>query len=145
MGWASAGQIFDPVAQALIDLGASDEVKQRVLGTLIKGLHEGDWDTEDESLDQFKHDPAIRAAFAANGIHVRCMHQAEDGERECFLPEGHEGGHAEYEGGPTWDASSEPKFVLCSYGEGRARGSGCIRQEGHEGAHLVTNGDEDDD
>jgi len=27
MGWASAGAIFDPVAKALVDLNAPDEVR----------------------------------------------------------------------------------------------------------------------
>ncbi|MCX5209766.1 hypothetical protein OG689_10770 [Kitasatospora sp. NBC_00240] len=68
MGWASASRIFDPVAQALIDAGASDELKTRVLGKLISQLQNEDWDTEDESLEDFRHDPAIVAAFAANDV-----------------------------------------------------------------------------
>lgn len=68
MGWSSANEIFDPVAQALIDLGATDETKTRVLGTLIKNLQDGDWDTEDESLERFRKDPAIVAAFAEHGV-----------------------------------------------------------------------------
>jgi hypothetical protein len=34
MGWSGANSVFDPVAQALIDLGATDEVKTTVLGPL---------------------------------------------------------------------------------------------------------------
>jgi hypothetical protein len=68
MGWASAGDIFDPVAQALIDLNAPDETKRRVLGTLISKLQDGDWDTEDESLGQFRHDPVIVALFYERGV-----------------------------------------------------------------------------
>jgi hypothetical protein len=56
MGWASAGEIFDPVAAALIEAGASDDLKRRVLGMLIDKLQDGDWDTEDESLSEFAHD-----------------------------------------------------------------------------------------
>jgi hypothetical protein len=67
MGWASAGDIFDPVAQALIDLRADDATKLRVLGTLIDKLRDGDWDTEDESLQQFRNDPAVTEAFHRNG------------------------------------------------------------------------------
>lgn len=70
MGWSGANSIFDPVAQALIDLGATDEVKTTVLGPLIEGLQEGDWDTEDESLEKFRRDPAIVAAFAAHGVEL---------------------------------------------------------------------------
>ena len=42
MGWSSAGGIFNPVAQALIDAGVSDEVKRTVLGRLIAQLQEDD-------------------------------------------------------------------------------------------------------
>ncbi len=68
MGWASAGDIFDPVAQALIDLGADRGTKRRVLGTLIDKLRDGDWDTCDESLQEFGHDADIVALFVERGI-----------------------------------------------------------------------------
>jgi hypothetical protein len=70
MGWNSANEIFDPVAQSLIDLGATDDVKRKVLGNLISGLQDGDWDTEDESLERFRKDPAIVAAFADHDIRL---------------------------------------------------------------------------
>jgi hypothetical protein len=70
MGWNSAGEIFDPVAQSLIDTGATDEVKRKVLGDLINALQDGDWDTEGESLDLFKDDPAIVQAFADHDVHL---------------------------------------------------------------------------
>lgn len=68
MGWASASRIFDPVAQGLIDAGASQEIKRRVLGDLIGVLQGEDWDTEGESLEEFKDDPVIVAVFAEHGI-----------------------------------------------------------------------------
>jgi hypothetical protein len=68
MGWASAGEIFDPIAQALIDLQAPDELKRVLLTDLIGRLRAEDWDTEDYSLSLFRHDPVIVAAFAANGV-----------------------------------------------------------------------------
>jgi hypothetical protein len=67
MGWASAGAIFDPVARALIDLKATDDMKRGVLGPLIDALTDGDWDTCDESADQFADDPVVVALFAARG------------------------------------------------------------------------------
>jgi hypothetical protein len=70
MGWSSANSIFNPVAQALIDTGADDVTKRKVLGGLIAGLQEGDWDTEDESLEDFADDPAIVAAFADNDVYL---------------------------------------------------------------------------
>lgn len=68
MGWASAGEIFDPVAAALIEAGASDDLKRRVLGKLIDTLQENDWDTEDESLSEFADDPVIVAEFVKRRI-----------------------------------------------------------------------------
>jgi hypothetical protein len=68
MGWSSAGHIFDPVARALIDAGVDGPTKRKVLGVVIKELQQGDWDTEDESLEQFTDDPDIVAAFADNGV-----------------------------------------------------------------------------
>ncbi|HET6691724.1 MAG TPA: hypothetical protein VFG74_12755 [Miltoncostaeaceae bacterium] len=70
MGWSSANSIFDPVARALIDAGADDTTKRRVLGDLIGGLQDGDWDTEDESLEEFLDDPAVVAAFADRNVHL---------------------------------------------------------------------------
>jgi hypothetical protein len=79
MGWNSAGDIFDPVAKALVELNAPDAMKTRVLGDLIGALQNGDWDTEDESLEQFKNDPAIVAAFADHDVYL----DDEDGETDA--------------------------------------------------------------
>jgi hypothetical protein len=68
MGWASAGPIFDSVAQGLIDAGASEEIKRRVLGDLIGTLQGEDWDTEDESLEAFRGDQVIVDLFAEHGV-----------------------------------------------------------------------------
>lgn len=76
MGWASAGEIFNPVARALTNHVPDPEARQAVAATLIAALQAGDWDTEDESLEEFRDDPAIVAAFAENGIHER--HTGED-------------------------------------------------------------------
>lgn len=70
MGWNSANRIFDPVARALIEAGATDDVKRKVLGDLIRELQDGDWDTEDESLEDFLGDPAIVQAFADRNVHL---------------------------------------------------------------------------
>lgn len=68
MGWSSGGEIFDPVARALVECGATDEMKRRVLGELIDRLQEGDWDTEDVSLDEFRDDPLIVQLFMERGV-----------------------------------------------------------------------------
>lgn len=70
MTWKSAGEIFDPIAAALIELGASDEVKRRVLGPLIVTLQDQDWGTEDYSLEKFRNDPVIVGLFAERGVRL---------------------------------------------------------------------------
>ncbi len=97
MGWASAGAIFDPVAKAMVELGAPDEMKVRVLGDLIGALQEGDWDTENESLDQFKDDQAIVEAFRQHDVIVYCDNENDQGE-ECVLERDHDDDHADYRG-----------------------------------------------
>lgn len=57
MGWASGGYIFDPVCEALLDTDIADDKLEKVLTTLIKALQDGDWDTEDESADEFENHP----------------------------------------------------------------------------------------
>ena len=68
MGWASGSEIFDPVAQALIDLDADANTKRRVLGKLLDKLRDEDWDTADESLQEFRGDPVIVQIFYDRGI-----------------------------------------------------------------------------
>lgn len=75
MGWASGGDVFDPVANALIQLSVPGHVMYTVCWTLIGPLRERGWDTEGESLGQFQDYPEIVAAFAANGI---VMDEEED-------------------------------------------------------------------
>lgn len=79
MGWGSAGAIFDPIAQALIDLGADDRIKRGVLGPLIGRLQDEDWDTEDESLDAFADDPVIVELFHQAGVGTRLWSRLAEG------------------------------------------------------------------
>ena len=81
MGWSSAGDIFDPVAASLIEAGASNTIKRRVLGQLIDNLTMGDWDTQDESLRVFKDDEMIVALFAERGF--KLAHRCPVCDREC--------------------------------------------------------------
>ncbi|MGW1497544.1 hypothetical protein ACWCQW_02950 [Streptomyces mirabilis] len=94
MGWSSANAIFNPVARSLIDAGAPDETKRKVLGDLIGGLQDGDWDTEDESLEDFLDDPAIVQAFADHDVHLSdrrcCRRELGIGPREALLRMRHE-------------------------------------------------------
>lgn len=72
MGWASAGGIFDPIAEALIEHKAPVALTRTVLVKLIGVLRDGDWDTYDESLTEFRHNPAVVSAFytALDGIEL---------------------------------------------------------------------------
>jgi hypothetical protein len=88
MGWSAGNTVFDPVARKARELGLSDEQVTELLTILIRELQDRDWDTEDESLEEFEDDAAIVEAFRRQGIYVRCGE--EDGEgMPCELPLGH--------------------------------------------------------
>jgi len=70
MGWASAGEIFDPVCRELKISFLHPATRKKILVTLIKALQAGDWDTEDESLDQFADDAVVVAAFRECGVEL---------------------------------------------------------------------------
>lgn len=71
MGWASAGDIFNPVCEKLQVAHLWDSTRKDILVTLISALQEGDWDTEDESLEKFEDDPIVVAAFRECGVEIR--------------------------------------------------------------------------
>ncbi|MET9142413.1 hypothetical protein [Streptomyces sp. NPDC004042] len=89
MGWNSANRIFNPVATALQKANADDDTKRTVLGNLIRELQDGDWDTEDESLEDFLDDPAIVSAFADRNVHLHdrrcCARELGVGPREALI------------------------------------------------------------
>lgn len=68
MGWNTANDIFDPVAQTVIDSYMSHDDALRILVGLIRNLQDQDWDTEDESLERFMAWPVIVEAFAKCGV-----------------------------------------------------------------------------
>lgn len=68
MGWGSAYSLFNTIADALIEADASDEVKEKALTKVIRSFQEEDWDTELDSLQSYRNDPAIVRAFAANDV-----------------------------------------------------------------------------
>lgn len=78
MGWASGGEIFDPVTRAVLDSGVFDEDALPILTALIKALQEADWDTEDESLEAFPNDQVVVRAFQACGIEPRGQSELVD-------------------------------------------------------------------
>lgn len=64
MGWASAGYtIFNPMMRELQKADVPPDTRKRVAVLLIRKLGDHDWDTMDESLEEFKDDPAVVAAF----------------------------------------------------------------------------------
>ena len=96
MGWASAGDIFDPVAEALVRCHIDYDDAVRILSTLIEKLQEGDWDTEHESLGNFRQWPEVVEAFRQNGIFDYCNAEREFEDpvlghvhTECELEKGH--------------------------------------------------------
>lgn len=115
MGWASAGEIFDPVAQALIDLDADEQTKRKVLGPLIDALQQGDWDTEQESLARFQHDPVIVALFYERDIGGRFEGDDADGVI-------------------GWDESSREWTLTCQVNHGSGHGL-LARQPGSAAGH----------
>lgn len=75
MGWASANDIFNAVCDEIVGLtelgnGIYPVDAAQVLTVLIKQLQEHGWDTEGESLGQFKVFPYVVQAFANNDIRL---------------------------------------------------------------------------
>lgn len=72
MGWASGNEIFDPVCTTLVELIDSEHISEQaseiILVKLIKVLQDQDWDTEDESLYDFRTFDFIVRAFATCNI-----------------------------------------------------------------------------
>lgn len=72
MGWSSAGRIFDPMARALVQGSYTDEQVRELLRLLAGLLMDGDWDTEDESIQEFADHPGVCLAIrqARGNIHL---------------------------------------------------------------------------
>ncbi|WP_326637323.1 hypothetical protein OG884_26660 [Streptosporangium sp. NBC_01755] len=108
MGWASGGVIFDDVAHALIEAGAADELKRRTLGKLIDWLREEDWDTETESLEEFRDDSVIVALFRERGITMQCSDRTgPTNAGVCTRKLGHAGDHVDHQDF-SWSQAVKP-------------------------------------
>jgi len=94
MGWNSGNDIFDPVAEALVETDADDVVLRHALSILIGVLQSEDWDTEYESLERFANYPPVVAAFREHGIILKCG-WPDGGGPFCGLPRNHQGDHKE--------------------------------------------------
>ena len=72
MGFSRGTEIFNNVAvkiETLVGLARLEENDaQSILESMINGLQTADWDTQDESLVEFKTTPFIVQAFKNCGI-----------------------------------------------------------------------------
>lgn len=107
MGWSGGNYVFDPVARKARELALTDEQKTGLLTVLIRELQDRDWDTEDESLEEFKDDQAIVEAFRRQEVILECSHSYGKGAatRWCERERGaigHQDGQHEDADGVTW-------------------------------------------
>lgn len=63
MGWASGDEIFDPVATALIAARVEESALDSVCTVLAQKLMDRGWDTEDESVGEFRGHPVVQHAI----------------------------------------------------------------------------------
>lgn len=100
MGWASAGNYFEPAANALIESGADDDTRYKVCKALISALQDGDWDTASESLGLYSEDEAIVKAFRECDVIIACCAETEidDNWKVCEEEQHHMGDHQDWDG-----------------------------------------------
>jgi hypothetical protein len=72
MGWNSANPIFDETINVAIRAGVKGDSLTRIAETLIWQLQDGDWDTEDESVELFMEYPEVVEAFRKRGVRIPC-------------------------------------------------------------------------
>lgn len=103
MGWASAGAIFERVADDLIASGAPDRTRRQVCSSLIDVLCDRGWDTAEESMSLYEDDTAIISAFEDNKFYFTCHLEAEvdDELLMCEERRDHDSPHRDH-GGKTW-------------------------------------------
>ena len=51
MGWASASGIMNGIIDVVLSEVVDKEARKRIYKPIIRILEDGDWDTQDESLD----------------------------------------------------------------------------------------------
>lgn len=75
MGWGSANDIVEPQIEIMKTAVENEEMPEQLAITLLSDLIEqcqaGDWDTEDETLEQYDHIPWVVKAFERHGIVTR--------------------------------------------------------------------------
>lgn len=86
MGWSGANDIVESVIETLCTgitrMEMNESIAKQLLVTLIKKCQEGDWDTEDETLDLFSHVPWVVDAFRECGV---MRQSSSDGLEELIL------------------------------------------------------------
>lgn len=89
------GDIFEETMRALMNgPEATPEVIERTAEPLIRELLRFGWDNADGTLGLYQDNPAIVAAFKANGVLLFCEGEhPDDGEPCDGLGRGHEGPH----------------------------------------------------
>lgn len=112
MGWNSAGDIFETVADSLLSAGAYGSTIERVCGDLIDHLSAQDWDTQGESLSRYVSHGHHNAGYIVTAF-VKAGHEPEwcDSYRVwagasravCSKYKGHHGKHTVTEDIPEWD------------------------------------------
>lgn len=89
MGWGSAGGIIEPLLTELVEMdkrNPGDALGKRMTPAIVKlisTLQANDWDTEEETLAEFKHVPWIVAAFEACDVTMTCRGACEDCGEIC--------------------------------------------------------------
>lgn len=82
MGWSSGDEVFDPVCTTIVNGVVTGQMEvdfaTEVLIKLIRGLQDRGWDTEDESLGEFRDREFVVAAFKAQGVEL----SSEDDQEE---------------------------------------------------------------
>lgn len=63
MGWTGGNHVFEGVADQVLDSSATLPEKVEILACLIGALQLCDWDTECESLGDYRDEPLVVAAF----------------------------------------------------------------------------------
>lgn len=72
MGWSSGGEVFDPVARLLVQRCTDDDLTEQVCYLLASTLADRDWDTLDESVEEFAGFPEVQHALrkAAGSVYL---------------------------------------------------------------------------
>jgi hypothetical protein len=104
MGWSGGHEVFNGVARVLVEHpSAGEDLKRAVLGTLIDRLRHEDWDSEDESLQEFRDDAVIVELFRKRGITTTCGDRTGGpGTSECARKLLHQGDHVDEKDNSWW-------------------------------------------